>query len=90
MAKPTTAQARDWLNIPHTQDDPRLVQMIDAAFTEWQDSTGRNEAEMTHAEFVMILERVGNLYGFRGDDTVGPSTWFVDAIRRMHNPNAIG
>jgi len=39
---------------------------------------------------VAILERVGNLYGFRGDDSVGPSTWFVDAIRRMHNPNAVG
>ena len=31
-----------------------------------------------------------NLYGFRGDDSVGPSTWFVDTIRRMNNPNSVG
>lgn len=90
MPKPTVAQARDWLKIPHTQDDAGLSIMIDAAFAEWQDATGRNEVEMTPAEFAGLLERVGNQYGFRGDDSVGPSTWFVDTIRRMHNPNAVG
>ena len=90
MPTPTTAEAKDWLNVPHTLDDAKISQMVDAAFAEWQDSTGRSEAQMTHAEFVAILERVGNLYGFRGDDSVGPSTWFVDSIRRMHNPNSVG
>jgi hypothetical protein len=90
MPKPTVAQCRDWLKIPHTQDDSQLTICLDAAWTEWTDSTGRSEAEITPAEFTAVLERVGNLYGFRGDDSVGPSTWFVDSIRRMHNPNSVG
>jgi len=90
MPKPSVADCRDWLKIPHTLDDAKLGVCLDAAWTEWLDSTGRSEAQITPTEVAAVLERVGNLYGFSGDDSVGPSTWFVDSIRRMHNPNSVG
>lgn len=88
--KPTVAEARGWLKLTHTQDDAQLTLALAAAWNEYQAATGRLEADLTDAEKVAILERVANLYGFRGDDSVGPSTWFVDTIRRMNNPNSVG
>lgn len=87
--KPTVAEARDWLNIPHDGDDPKLRTMIDAAWDEYVAATSHVGVEVPDAVKVALLERVGNLYGYRGDDVVGPSTWFVDTIRRMNNPNGI-
>lgn len=88
--KPTVAEARGWLKLTHTQDDAQLTLALAAAWNEYTVATGRLEADLTDAEKVALLERVANLYGFRGDDSVGPSTWFVDTIRRMNNPNSVG
>lgn len=88
--KPTLAEAKDWLNIPHTEDDSKLQLMIDAAWNEHVAAVSLTGNTITDAEKVMMLERVANLYGYRGDDVVGPSTWFTDAIRRMVNPNSVG
>lgn len=87
--KPTVAEARDWLNIAHTGDDTKLALMIDAAWNEHVQAVSLVGNTISDAEKVLLLERVANLYGFRGDDSVGPSTWFVDAIRRMVNPNSV-
>ena len=89
-SKPTVAEAKDWLNIAHSEDDAKLAFMIDAAWDEHVAATSLTGATISDAVKVLMLERVANLYGYRGDDTVGPSTWFVDAIRRMVNPNSIG
>lgn len=86
---PTVAEARGWLKLTHTQDDAQLTLAIAAAWNEYRAATGRLEADLTDAEKVALLERVANL-GFRGDDSVGPSTWYVDTIRRMNNPNSVG
>jgi hypothetical protein len=88
--KPTIAEAREWLNIPHDGDDPKLQWAIDAAWDEHVKAVSLKGTTISDVEKVMLLSRVGNLYGFRGDDTVGPSTWFVDTVRRMVNPNSIG
>ena len=88
--KPTVAEARGWLKLTHTQDDAQLTLALAAAWDEYQAATGRLEEDLTDAEKVALLERVANLYGFRGDDSVGPSTWYVDTIRRMNNPNSVG
>ena len=88
--KPTIAEARDWLNIPHDGDDPKLRLMIDAAWDEHVKATSLVGDTISDVEKVMLLERVANTYGYRGDDSVGPSTWFVDTVRRLTNPNAIG
>lgn len=87
---PTVAEARAWLKIPHTEDDTSLAAAIAAAWSEWQMATGRTTGDLTDVERLALLERVGNLYAFRGDDVVGPNAWFTDTIRRMVNPNAIG
>lgn len=88
---PTLAEAKDYLNIAHTGDDGKLALMISAAVAEYQGATGKDiSTNGTAEEKVGILARVANLYGFRGDDSIGPSTWFVDAVRRMNNPNAVG
>jgi len=90
---PTTAEAKDWLNVVgHSADDAKIALAITAASNEFQDATGVDpaSADAGLGEIkVALLERVGNLFGFRGDDQVGPSTWFVDTIRRMHNPNGV-
>lgn len=89
-AVPTVAEARAWLKISHTEDDPQLSAAIAAAWSEWQLATGRTTVDLTDMERLALLERVGNLYAFRGDDLVSPSSWFTDTIRRMVNPNSIG
>lgn len=89
-AVPTLAEAKDWLNIPHTGDDAKLTTMIASAADEFEAATEIDPAvDGTDVIKTALLERVSNLYGYRGDDTVGPSTWFVDTIRRMHNPHGV-
>lgn len=90
-AVPTLAEAKDWLNvIGHTGDDAKITLAIAAAANEFKAATGVDPAVNGTSEMkVALLERVGNLYGFRGDDMSGPSTWFVDTIRRMHNQNGV-
>lgn len=58
--------------------------------SEHTEATGRISANITQVEKIALMEKVGQLYGFRGDDVVSPSTWFTDGIRRMFNPNSIG
>jgi hypothetical protein len=89
-AVPTLAEAKDWLNIPHDGDDAKLTSMIASAADEFKTATAVDPAVNGTAMMkTALLERVANMYGYRGDDTVGPSTWFVDTIRRMHNPNGV-
>lgn len=87
---PTVAEARAWLKIPGDHEDTALAAAIRAAWSEHSSATGRTEAELTEAEKMALLERVGNLIGYRGDDAVAPSSWFTDAVRRMFNPNSVG
>lgn len=90
-AVPTLPEAKDYLNIAHTGDDSKIQLMIAAAVAEYSGATGKDLlVDGTAEEKVGILARVANLYGFRGDDSIGPSTWFIDAVRRMNNPNAVG
>ena len=88
--KPTVAEARSWLKIPHNGDDADLALAINAAWDEHVKAVSLVGNTISDAEKMLLLERVANLMGFRGDDSVGPSTWFVDAIRRMVNPNSVG
>lgn len=90
MPLPTVAECKSWLNIAHSADDGVIQLQIDAAFSEHTEATGRLAADITKVEQIAIMEKVGQLYGFRGDDVVAPSTWFTDGIRRMFNPNSIG
>jgi hypothetical protein len=87
---PTVAEARAWLKIPHDGDDTALANALRAAESEWTAATGRTAPTITDAERMAMLERVGNLVGYRGDDAVAPSSWYFDTVRRMFNPNAVG
>jgi hypothetical protein len=90
MPIPTVVEAREWLKIPGNHEDAALAEALAAAWSEHSAATGRTEAEITPAERVALLERVGNLIGYLGDDAVSPSSWFTDAVRRMFNKNSVG
>lgn len=87
---PTTSECKAWLKIAHTQDDAIIAQMISAAWDEYTTATGRVQNDLKDSEKVYLMERVGQFYGYRGDDAVSPSTWFTDALRRQFNPNSVG
>lgn len=87
---PTTSEVKAWLKISHAADDAIIAQMINAAWDEYSTATGRVVGDLKDSEKVYLMERVGQLYGFRGDDSVSPSTWFTDALRRQFNPNSVG
>jgi hypothetical protein len=82
---------REWLKIPHKEDDAALAASLRASLSAWESATGRNQATMTEEEYMAVRLTVGHLNGFRGDDTVTPEPHpFIQTIRRMHNANAIG
>lgn len=83
-------ELREWLKIPHRDDDPAIHSAMRAAVDEWTLSTGRAVDDWSEVEWMAVRQRVAGLVAFRGDDEAAPSTVFIDTIRRLVNPKAVG
>lgn len=85
----SVAELRDWLKIPHREDDPAIHAAIRASVQHWCDTTGRTVAQMTEMEWMAVRMEAAGLVKFRGDDIVAPDRRFVDIIRRAYNGTAV-
>lgn len=86
----TVAELRDWLKIPHNEDDPAINAAIRASVQHWTDATGRTVEEMTEMEWMAVRMEAAGMVKFRGDDVVSRDTKFQDTVRRCYNGNSIG
>lgn len=86
----SVAELREWLKIPHRDDDPAIAAAIRSAVQHWQASTGRTAEAMTEMEWMAVRMEAAGIVKFRGDDVVAPDRRFVDNIRRAYNGNAVG
>ncbi len=90
-ARPITlAEMREWLRISHKEDDAAIQRCLDAAQSEYCQTTGRTSADITDAEAVAIMQRAAGLFKYRGDDTVAADTSVFDAMRSQFNTNQLG
>lgn len=86
----TVAEFREWMRIPHEEDDATLRRCLDAALSEYCQVTGRASDKLTEPEAIAVLNRAAAFFKYRGDDERAPDQAIYNAIRGAFNPNVVG